>query len=150
MEGPIAAIDLLNEKAINHLINNVKSTLSFSSKYGVSFTAITDIYKGQLAFVPWKGPTGIYHLPVERTKELHGNVLGTLLQYFDNHSYLEKGVVNFKLVHGVNFIVAQPECILSPEGEGGNIDAGTMKARWVILPQTVLSSNRAENRRTFL
>jgi len=150
MEKEISAVEALNLKAIDHLVNCVKSTLSFSSKYGVSFTAITDIYKGQLVFVPWKGPTGIYHLPVERTKELHGNVFGTLLQYFDNHSYLEKGVVNFKLVHGVNFIVAQPECILSPEGEGGNIDAGTMKARWVILPNTILSNNREENRRTLL
>lgn len=150
MEKEISAVEALNLKAIDHLVNCVKSTLSFSSKYGVSFTAITDIYKGQLVFVPWKGPTGIYHLPVERTKELHGNVFGTLLQYFDNHSYLEKGVVNFKLVHGVNFIVAQPECILSPEGEGGNIDAGTMKARWAILPNTILSNNREENRRTLL
>jgi hypothetical protein len=150
MEKEVSAVEALNLKAIDHLVNCVKSTLSFSSKYGVSFTAITDIYKGQLVFVPWKGPTGIYHLPVERTKELHGNVFGTLLQYFDNHSYLEKGVVNFKLVHGVNFIVAQPECILSPEGEGGNIDAGTMKARWAILPNTILSNNREENRRTLL
>ena len=131
-------LDVDNANAIQHLKKNVKACL-FNSSYGISISALTDIYKGEEVFLRWLGPTREYQIPVERAKELHPNVLGTLLRYFDNHSYLEKGVVRFKLVHGVNFVVAQPECILTPEGEGGNLEAGTMKARWDILPGTLLS-----------
>ena len=128
-----------NEIAIDHLFNNVKASIGTTyNRDGLNFSALVDIYKGERVFVPFKGATGIYHLPVERAKELHKNVFGILLQYFDNHSFEQEGIVKFKLVHGVNFIVAQPECILTPDGEGGNLETGTMKARWDILANTEL------------
>ena len=145
MEGPMAALDLLNEKAFQHIKNNVVTQLT-CRKIGLTFCALTDIYKGQEVFLPWDGPTREYSFIVDRIEELHGNVFGTLLRYFDNHSYLEKGVVNFKLVHGVNFIVAQPECILSPDGEGGNLESGTIMARWDIIATTELSLYEARSR----
>jgi len=138
MEAATALAEIENEKAIEHLFNNVKACLTNSS-YGITFSALTDIYKGEEVFLRWDGPTREYFLSVERAKELHQNVFGTLLRYFYNHSHLEKGVVSFKLVHGVNFVVAQPECILTPDGEGGNLETGTMKARWDILPGTKLT-----------
>ena len=137
MEGPIAASQLLNDQAFDHLKNNVKADLHVGKK-GITFWALTDIYKGEEVFLRWQGPTREYSFSVERIKELHGNVFGTLLRYFDNHSYNEKGIVRFKLVQDVNFIVAQPECILTPDGEGGNLETGTMKARWDILANTEL------------
>lgn len=145
MEGPMAALEHLNEKAFQHIKNNVVTQLTCRKK-GLTFCALTDIYKGQEVFLPWDGPTREYNFIVDRIEELHGNVFGTLLRYFDNHSYNEKGIVNFKLVHGVNFVVAQPECILSPEGEGGNLESGTMKARWDILATTELSLFEANSR----
>ncbi len=134
----MAALDEYNEAAYQHIEKNVKACLRRSKK-GIGITALVDIYKGEEVFLPWKRGSGSFTLPVERAKELHSNVLGTLLQYFNNSSYSVSGVVNFKLVQGVNFIVAQPECILSPEGEGGNLEAGTMKARWDIMANTALS-----------
>jgi hypothetical protein len=42
--------------------------------------------------------------------------------------------------------VAQPECILSPDGEGGNLESGTIKARWDIIATTELSLYEARSR----
>ena len=137
MEGPISATQILNDQAFDHLKNNVKADITITKK-GLSFWALTDIYNGEEVFLRWKGPTREYSFSVERIGELHTNVFGTLLRYFDNHSYNEKGIVKFKLVQDVNFIVAQPECILTPDGEGGNLETGTMKARWDILANTEL------------
>ena len=138
MEGPIAASQLLNDQAFDHIKNNVKADLHVGKK-GITFWALTDIYKGEEVFLRWEGPTREYTFPVERIKELQTNVFGSLLRNFDNHSYNDKGIVSFKLVQGVNFIVAQPECILTPDGEGGNLEPGTMKARWDIVGNTDLS-----------
>ncbi len=144
MEGPFTRTMILNDQATDHLFNNVKATIK-NTKYSIGICALVDIYKGEEVFRPWEKVTGQYTLSVERARELHTNVLGTLLQYFDNDSYLERNFVNFKLVQGVNFIVAQPECLIIPEGEGGNLEAGTMKARWDILPNTTLSLYEPKN-----
>jgi len=138
MEGPVSSVEILNDQAFEHLKNNVKADIT-TTKKGLSFWALTDIYNGEEVFLSWQGPTRDYFFNVDRIGELHNNVFGTLLRYFDNHSYIDKGIVNFKLVQGVNFIVAQPECILTPDGEGGNLEPGTMKARWDILANTELS-----------
>lgn len=140
MEGVMAAVDHFNEEAFQHLKNNIKADIR-NVKGIVVISALVDIYKGEEVFTPWKRGTSEFTFSVERAKELHSNVLGTLLRYFNNSSYLDRGVVNFKLVRGVNFILAQPECILSPEGEGGNLETGSMKARWDILANTPLSVN---------
>jgi len=138
MEGPVSSVEILNDQAFEHLKNNVKADIT-TTKKGLSFWALTDIYNGQEVFLRWQGPTREYSFLVERIEELHNNVFGTLLRYFNNHSYKDKGIVNFKLVQDVNFIVAQPECILTPDGEGGNLEPGTMKARWDILENTELT-----------
>jgi len=59
MEAATALAEIENEKAIEHLFNNVKACLTNSS-YGITFSALTDIYKGEEVFLRWDGNKGVF------------------------------------------------------------------------------------------
>ena len=106
----------------------VKSRVCLSpSGLGIGMEAIVDIKKGEQIFTPWEGETKVYSLPLWMMETLPQRTFKMVLEYFTNDfdPTYQDSMINFRLVNGANFVIAQPLCLLNTRYHQGKCDSNT-------------------------